>query len=309
MHTILGAGGSIANELVPVLAGRGKRVRLVGRNPKLVSGASEVATADVSDLDQTVAAVAGSEIVYLCAGLKYDRNVWRALWPRIMRNAIEACKRAGAKLVFFDNVYMYGRVEGVMTEATPFNPCSVKGEIRARVAEELLGEIKAGTITGMIARAADFYGPGARTGIPNLLIFDKFAKGSRANWLADDSVRHSFTFVPDAARALAMLADHAQAWNQTWHMPTRADPPTGKQFIDMAAKAFGVKPRYWVLRRPVVKVAGWFDGMIGEIYEMLYQNDREYIFDSTKFAKAFGIEPTGYEEGIRLTAAASKRCV
>jgi nucleoside-diphosphate-sugar epimerase len=235
-----------------VLAARAKRVRLVGRNAKLQEGAAEARAADVSNLDATVAAVAGSEIVYLCVGLKYDRDIWRALWPRMMRNTIEACKRAGAKLIFFDNVYMYGKVEGPMTEATPFNPCSVKGEIRARVAEELLAEIKAGKITAMIARAADFYGPNARTGIPNVLIFDKFAKGSRANWLMNDSLRHSFTYVPDAALALAMLADHAPAWNQTWHMPTRANPPTAKEFIEMAADAFKVRPRYWILRRPVL---------------------------------------------------------
>jgi hypothetical protein len=45
-----------------------------------------------------------------------------------MDNAIEACKRARAKLIFFENVYMYGKVSGPMTEETPFNPCSKKGE-------------------------------------------------------------------------------------------------------------------------------------------------------------------------------------
>jgi hypothetical protein len=55
-----------------------------------------------------------------------------------MRNAIEAAKRANARLVFFDNVYMYGKVDGVMTEETPFNPCSKKGEIRAEIATSLL---------------------------------------------------------------------------------------------------------------------------------------------------------------------------
>ena len=189
-----------------------------------------------------------------------------------------------------------------MTEATPFNPCSVKGEIRARIAQHLLDEIKSGKITAMIARCPDFYGPDTRTGIPNFLVFDKFAKNSRANWLQDDSLPHSFTFVPDAAKALALLADHPQAWNQTWHMPTSQNPPTGRQFIEIAAKAFKIPPRYWVLRRPVLKVAGWFDGTIREIYEMLYQNDSEYLFDSTKFAQAFGVEPTTYEEGIRQTA-------
>jgi len=35
---------------------------------------------------------------------------------------------------------------------------------------------------------------------------------------------------------------------------------------------------------------------------MLYQNDSEYVFDSSKFTKAFGYEPTTYAEGVRFTA-------
>ena len=139
MHTILGAGGAIGTQLAVALAHAGQQVRLVGRNPRLVAGATEVVSADVSDLDQTIRAVAGSTVVHLVVGLKYDHRIWGELWPRIMQNAIEACKRAHARLIFFDNVYMYGKVDGRMTEETPFNPWSRKGEIRARIATSLLG--------------------------------------------------------------------------------------------------------------------------------------------------------------------------
>ena len=277
MVTILGAGGAIGNELVKKLAGRS--VRLVSRNPKPVAG-TETVSADISDLKQTLAAVSGSTVVYLLAGLKYDLNIWRELWPRIMRNAIEACKRAGAKLIFFDNVYMYGIVQGRMTEETPFHPSSKKGEIRARIATDLLNEIKAGALTALIARAADFYGPSAQTSVANILVFDNFAKGSKASWLVNDSVPHSFSFTPDAAKSLVLLADSEQAWNQTWHVPTASHPltgaPTGKEFIEMAAREFGREPRYRVLNRPMLKVAGWFDQTIRESYEMLYQNDSRF---------------------------------
>src|SRR5215831_19309935 len=110
MLTILGAGGAIGNELVKLLAERKQPFRLVGRNPRMVAGATEVHPADLSDKNQAVAAVAGSSLVYLLVGLKYDRHIWAENWPRIMANTIEACKRSGAKLVFFDNVYMYGKV-------------------------------------------------------------------------------------------------------------------------------------------------------------------------------------------------------
>jgi nucleoside-diphosphate-sugar epimerase len=239
-------------------------------------------------------------------GLKYDFKVWSELWPRIMNNVIEACKRSKAKLIFFDNVYMYGKVNGPMTEETPFNPCSKKGEIRARIATALLDEIKAGTLNAMIVRSADFYGPCAKTGVANKLVFDKFAKGATASWLVNDSVPHSFTYTPDAAKSLVLLADSESAWNQTWHVPTASNPPTGKELVQMVADAFGVKPKYRVLSRPVIRIAGLFDSTIRESFEMLYQSDSAYLFDSTKFSKAFSFEPTSYAEGIKRTALACK---
>jgi nucleoside-diphosphate-sugar epimerase len=156
-----------------------------------VQGTTEVLSADLSDKEQTIRAVAGSVIVYLLVGLKYDHKLWAEQWPRIMANAIEACKRASAKLIFFDNLYVYGKVSGTMTEETPFNPCSKKGEIRVRIANSLINEWKAGSLTGMIARAADFYGPNASNGIPNILVFEPLSKNRRASWLANDSVPHS----------------------------------------------------------------------------------------------------------------------
>ncbi len=302
MITILGAGGSISNELARRLAARKEAYRLVGRNPQPVSGAAEVVAADLTDQSATEQAVAGSSVVYLVAGLKYDHKVWAEAWPRIMSNTIEACKRAGAKLIFFDNVYMYGRAQGAMSEETPFNPCSRKGEIRARIATQLMGAWKAGTLTGMIARSADFYGPGAKTGIPNALVFEPLSKGEKAMCLASDTQPHSYTYTPDAARALVELAESETAWNQTWHLPTATNPPTGRQFIEMAAKEMGVEAKYRVLSRPMVKMAGWFNPMVGEVYEMLYQNDAPYLFDSSKYARAFGFTGTPYAEGIRATA-------
>jgi nucleoside-diphosphate-sugar epimerase len=304
MHAILGAGGAIGVHLLRELSARGQPVRLVARTPAPAHEATETVAADLSQLDQAIAAVSGSKTAYLLVGLRYDIAAWRSLWPRIMGNAIEACKRAGARLVFFDNVYMYGQVAGPMTEATPFNPCSRKGDVRAQIATALLDEIRAGRLTAMIARSADFYGPSARTSVANILVFDKLARASPASWLVDDTVPHSFTFTPDAAKALVLLAEEETAWNQTWHLPTAGGPPTGKQFIEMAAREFGVRPKYRVLRRPMIRLAGLVDTAVRESYEMLYQNGSAYVFDSSKFASTFGFAGTSYAEGIKLVAAA-----
>src|ERR1700680_3311068 len=142
MITILGAGGAIGNELVRLLAARNQLFPVVGRNPKATPGATEKLAADLTDKEQTVRAVAGSSVVHLFVGLKYDHKVWHEMWPRIMSNTFEACKSAGAKLICFDNVYMYGKVNGPMTEETPFNPCSKKGEIRTKIATRLITEWK-----------------------------------------------------------------------------------------------------------------------------------------------------------------------
>jgi nucleoside-diphosphate-sugar epimerase len=307
MITILGAGGAIGNELVKLLAASNQRFRLVGRNLRATLGATETVVADLTDKDQTIRAVAGSQVVHLLVGLKYDCNVWREMWPRVMNNTIEACKHAGAKLVFFDNVYMYGKVSGPMTEETPFNPCSKKGEIRAKIATTLINEWKSGTLTGLIARAADFYGPDTRNGVPNVLVFEAFARKRKASWLVNDSVPHSYTYTPDAARSLVLLAERATAWNQTWHIPTTPDPLTGKEFVTLAAKEFGVVPKFRVLSRPMIRIAGWFDPLVAESYEMLYQSDSPYLFDSSKFAREFGFAGTPYADGIHVTAATFKR--
>jgi len=306
LTTILGAGGPISNELTKILSVQGTPLRLVSRNPKPIPGAETLA-ADISDPQQAIKAVAGSSIVHLLIGLQYETKLWQELWPRIMANTIEACKRAEAKLVFFDNVYMYGKVDGPMTEQTPNAPVSRKGEVRAEIATMLMNEVKARKLTAIIARSADFYGPrDANHGIANVLVFEPFAKGSKAQWLMNDSLPHSFTFTSDAARAVAMLAGRDSAWNQVWHLPTAAPALTGKEFIHATAQAFGVKLKHRILNRGMIKVGGWFNPLVGELYEMLYQNDSPYLFDSTKFAREFGFAGTPYSEGI-LIAAASYR--
>jgi nucleoside-diphosphate-sugar epimerase len=302
LHTILGAGGAIANELLPVLMEAKENIRIVARHPKQIIGVESV-VADLSDAAQTLEAVKGSTIVYLLVGLEYDYKVWQEKWPHIMTNTIEACKATGAKLIFFDNVYMYGKVNGKMTEETPFNPCSKKGVLRAAIVDQLLKEIKSGALTGLIARSADFYGTSAtKTSVPNMLVFDNFSKGKKAQWLADAQLPHSYTYIPDAGKALYLLAKDETAFNQTWHLPTHSNPLTGAQFIALAAEAMHQPNKFSVLSKFMIRLAGLFIKPIKESYEMIYQSDSIYLFDSTKFEKHFQFTPTSYEEGIKETA-------
>jgi nucleoside-diphosphate-sugar epimerase len=247
-------------------------------------------------------AVKGSDIVYLCVGLQYKTKVWQEFWPKVISNAIEACKVNNARLIFFDNVYMYGKVEGRMTEDTPYNPCSRKGEVRARVARQLEKEMRQGNIRAIIARAADLYGPYAtRTSVPYLLVIDRLRKGHKAQWMVNPNSAHSCSYTLDCARGLVLLADHPDSFNQTWHLPTKNPPITGKAFIEIVAKELGAEPRYSVLKKWMLRLAGLSNTTIREVYEMLYQIEFDYYFDSSKFERHFNYTPTSYSEGIAET--------
>jgi nucleoside-diphosphate-sugar epimerase len=193
---------------------------------------------------------------------------------------------------------MYGRVEGWMTEETPYNPCSKKGEIRAGIATRLMDEVKAGNLKALIARSADFYGPLAYNTFLYPMVFEKLKAGKSASWLSNDSVRHSFTLTPDAGKATAMLGNTAEAFNQVWHLPTDHNPLTGKEFIKKIAIEFGVDPKSSVMKTWMMKLGGLFNKIAAESVEMAYQYEREYLFDSTKFEKKF-FPATSYHDGIR----------
>ncbi|MBD0257796.1 MAG: NAD-dependent epimerase/dehydratase family protein [Cytophagales bacterium] len=302
LHTILGANGTIAGELVPVLQAHGEKIRLVSRSPQPVPG-TETAAADVLDYEQVLRAVEGSGVVYLLIGIRYDHRVWRRDWPVIMQNVINACKATGAKLIFFDDVYMYGRVEGRMTEETPYRPTSKKGAVRAAVARQLQREMAAGTVQAAIARAVDFYGPAVTDkSAAGTLVFANLKRGKTAQWFINPDVPRSYNYTPDAARALYLLATRPEAFGQVWHLPSVQPALTGREFIRLAAKHMGGPDRVRVLPKWLLKVIGWFNPFMREAYEMNYQDEFPFRFDSSKFERTFGFTPTPYEEGIRATA-------
>ena len=306
MQTILGAGGIIGKELAKSLPKYTDRIRLVSRNPKRVNPTDEIVSANLLDADQILKAVKGSEVVYLTAGLPYNIRTWQSQWPVIMKNVIDACKKNNAKLVFFDNVYPYGRVNGWMTENTPLNPSSKKGEVRKKIDDMILDEVGRGALKAIIARAADFYGPNTPLSFVNVMVFDNFKKGKKAQWLIDANVKHSLTYTPDAGKATAILGNTESAYNQVWHLPTDRNALTGKEFIEKGAKEFGMSPRYMVLPRWMLQMVGLFNGIIRESVEMLYQSDSDYLFDSSKLDKAFDFKVTSYGQGIRETVNSMK---
>ena len=254
MQTILGSGGAIGIELAKALKAYTSEIRLVSRHPKKVNESDILMAADLLNPKHVNKAIKGSDVVYVTVGFPYDTKVWQDCWPKFIKNVIAACKEFNAKLVFFDNMYMYDpKYLNRMTEETPIKPPSKKGKVRAEVAQMIMDEVKAGTLTALIARSADFYGPGIKSSsMMNETIIKPLRIGGKANLLGSVHSKHSYTFTPDAGKATALLGNTADAYNQVWHLPTAAEPFSGAQWAWLIASELGVKPRYHRVNRYMI---------------------------------------------------------
>ena len=308
MQTILGSGGAIGTELARALKQYTTDIRLVSRNPKRVNETDQTFQADLTDRNAVFSAVKGSEIVYLTVGLPYETKVWQSVWPLLMKNVIDACIEYTSKLVFFDNVYMIGgdNVRHI-TEDSPISPTSKKGEIRAILDKMILDEVEKGTLTAIIARSADFYGALNERSLLIEMIYKNLSKDKKASWVCNPKVKHSFTYTPDAGKATALLGNTPDAYNQVWNLPTDSQNLSGAEWTALFAEEMGksakfkVLPGYMVLPKFMIAILGLFIPFMKEYYEMLYQYDRDYIFDSGKFEKRFGIKATTYRNGVKET--------
>lgn len=301
MQTILGAGGAIGAQLAKELLQFDSAIRLVSRHPKKVNETDELIPGDLTDKSFVEKAVEGSFIAYLTVGLEYKTKVWKEKWPVIMQNVIEACKKHQTKLVFFDNAYMYDQdYLHNLTEETAVRPVSKKGKVRAEIAANLTAEMKSGNVQAMIVRASDFYGPNTRNSVMLETVYHKMKQEKSAIWLGNPAKIHSMTYVPDAAKATALLGNTPDAYQQIWHLPTEQEKITGKQWIELFAKEMNSPVKYKPISGTLVRLIGLFVPLFRELSEMMYQNENDYFFNCDKFRKRFPeFKITGPEEGVR----------
>jgi nucleoside-diphosphate-sugar epimerase len=301
---VLGATGGAGSALVRELASRGTPVRAVSRSgagPSL-PGVTLV-RADVADAAALRDACRGAAIVYHCVNVPYQ--LWAQRLVPIAEAIIAAAGAAGAKLVVMDNLYMYGRPDGPMTETTPRNARGKKGRIRIRLEQLLLEAHRGGRVRVAIGRASDFYGPEA-TSAPMLLVVQPAVAGRRASWLGNLDVPHTFSYLPDVAWGLATLGGREEAFGEIWHLPA-AEPLTGRQFAGLVFDALGAPPKIALIPKPVMALGSLFSTMIRESREVLYQFEYPFVMDAAKFTRAFGSRITPHRAAIRETIDAMRR--
>jgi len=302
LHVVLGATGGAGGALVRELAGGGHRVRAVSRTPTadLPEGVEPLA-ADAADPAETRTACQGATVVYHCVQPPYQR--WAAEFPPLTQSIADAAAAAGARLVYADNLYAYGPVHGPITEDLPALATTTKGRIRAVMAERLLAAHRSGTLQVAIGRSSDYYGPGGANSVVGDILFGAATTGNRARWLGRLDVPHSLNYLPDVARALLTLGARPEAPGEVWHLPA-AQPLTGRGFVKLIAAALGGPVKVTATSRLALRLAGVFDPRARETTEMLYQWERPFVVDASKFQRAFGpLEPTPHPQAVATTVA------
>lgn len=303
LHVLFGAG-QVGDPLARLLLAAGKRVRVAKRTPAGLPEGVEAFAGDAADPAFCDAAARGAATVYHCMNPPYDAKAWADLLPRYMDNLVAAAGRAGARLVVLDNVYMLGRPGGrPLDEDSPVNPCSRKGEIRARVAERLFDAHRAGQVRAVTGRAADFYGPGGTlTGFGDFF-WPAALGGKTVRTLGNPDTPHTYHYIPDVAAGLAALGSAPDdAFGGPWMLPCQPAEPT-RALAARLARALGRDLRLSPTPRWMIRVLGLFVPPVREFPEMLYQWDEPFAVRDDRFRARFDVRPTSLENAAAATVA------
>ena len=281
------------------LAAAGNQVRLVNRsgNAPAPQGV-ELFAADATDLAASRMACEGAAVVYHCATGPYGR--WAQFLPPLMNGIIEGASGAGAKLVYGDNLYAYGPVDGPITEDLPYRPIGPNTRARADVATTLMSAHAAGKVRATIGRASDFFGPHARQSTAGDGIFSRALAGKGAQVLGDPDTPHTFTFIDDFASGLVALAEHEEALGEVWHVPS-AETVTTRRFVELVFAKLQRTARLQPAPELAIKLLALFVPAMAAVNETAYQREHPWVVDHSKFSHAFGGEPTPHEQAISQT--------
>jgi nucleoside-diphosphate-sugar epimerase len=159
---------------------------------------------------------------------------------------------------------------------------------------------RSGKTQASIGRASDFFGPGVRLSTVGERVFGAVVRHKSAQVLGDPDQPHTYTFVADFARALVVFGERDEAQGDVWHVPNAPTIST-RQFVELIAAQAGY--RVGLQRTPgwIVRALGVLNPTLHAVAEQLYQSERPFVVDHSKFARAFDLAPTPHAEAIRRT--------
>jgi nucleoside-diphosphate-sugar epimerase len=298
LHVVFGTG-PLGLAVMRELIARGKLVRMVNRSGQAkVPGDVAVVQADAIDHASARQACKEASVVYNCIGVDYTK--WAEIWPSIMNGIIVGAASANAKLIFADNLYMYGPVSRPMTEDLPYAATTRKGRVRAQIANTLMEAHTSGKVRATIGRGSDFYGRGALVTAMGERVFSKALSGKAAGVIGNLDMPHTYTYIEDFGRGLVTLGEHEEALGEVWHIPN-AETITTRQFLELVFKEAGKPFKVSVMPKVMVSILSLFVPVLREMKEMLYEFEEPFIVDHSKFERAFGANPTPHMQAIRQT--------
>jgi nucleoside-diphosphate-sugar epimerase len=303
-HVIFGTG-AIGLATYDALRRRRESVRLVNRSGHArVPDDVEVIGGDARDPAFTRAVAQGAAVLYQTLNPPYHQ--WTAQWPPLQAGVLAAAQATGARLVSMENVYMYGRPNGrPLTEDRPNAAHTTKGQLRARMAGELLAAHQAGRVQVAIGRASDYFGPhgGAQSNLGDR-VFPAAIAGKTATVLGNADQPHSYTYIPDIGEGLAVLGEHSDAPGQIWHLPNDPDTKTTRQLVDIVyQQAAQPRTKLRVMPALLLRLIGLASPTVRELIEMQYQFDEPFIVDSRKISTHLDVHATPIEQAIADTLA------
>lgn len=290
-HVILGAG-QVGLAVMDELTAAGVAVTLVNRSGQVsetLPSSANLVRGDVTNADSVASLCAKAKVVFLTSQPPYTE--WPAQWPPMMQAIIDGVARTDARLVFADNLYCYGSTQGApLHEDLPYAASGRKGRTRAQIATTLLAAHQAGKVRATSGRASDFYGPRVTSSALGEHFFGAALAGKTANLAGDLTLPHTYTYIRDFARGLVTLSEHAETL-------------TTEQFIKRVEAEIGQPIKVRTAGHFLLSLVGLFNPAAGEIVEMLYEFEQPFVVDHSKFAAAFGANPTPHGEAIRETVA------
>jgi nucleoside-diphosphate-sugar epimerase len=166
------------------------------------------------------------------------------------------------------------------------------------MAQAVLEAHAVGKVRAAIGRASDFFGPDDDD-LTGYVILPA-VQGKIANLLGRTDQPHSFTYIADFGRLLAMLGVCDEALGQVWFAP--ANPPlTQAEFVRLIEVELG-RPVSTRIGGPLMmRFLGLFNKEMAETVEMMFEWTNPYVIDSSKVTEAAGLKPTPIKQAIRET--------
>lgn len=299
-HVIFGTG-PLGIATAEALLRRGRQVTMVNRSGKaqLPEGVT-LKVVDLNNVNNVAELAQGASAVYHCAQPLYHH--WLTQLEAMQRAIIEGIASTDARLIVAENVYMYGQVNGPIHEDLPYKAHTRKGQLRARLTEQLAEAHAQGRVRMAAIRGSNFFGPHVRESAFGERVFPPILQGKAAQLIGRTDVLHSFTYIGDFGEAMAIAGERDEALGKYWHVPN-APAITQGAMIDLLAVELGRPIKINAMGKIMLSVAGLFIPSARETVEMLYEYEQPFIVDGSRFERAFAMQPTPIGEALHATLA------